>query len=104
MMFGIMPSIASIGTKHDHQDVRTEELRHLPQGAQVARPLRRGPRIHRLPRRKTRSGNPGRMGPAGRRLRVADQQVVRSEEHTSELQSLMRKSYAVFCVTKKKRP
>src|SRR3546814_6045828 len=26
----------------------------------------------------------------------------RSEEHTSELQSLMRKSYAVFCLTKKK--
>src|SRR3546814_8135723 len=27
----------------------------------------------------------------------------RSEEHTSELQSLMRISYAVFCLTKKKR-
>src|SRR3546814_5023722 len=26
----------------------------------------------------------------------------RSEEHTSELQSLMRISYAVFCLTKKK--
>src|SRR3546814_10472166 len=29
-------------------------------------------------------------------------QVVRSEEHTSELQSLMRISYAVFCLKKKK--
>src|SRR3546814_9501085 len=28
--------------------------------------------------------------------------IVRSEEHTSELQSLMRNSYAVFCLTKKK--
>src|SRR3546814_9353037 len=28
---------------------------------------------------------------------------IRSEEHTSELQSLMRTSYAVFCLTKKKR-
>src|SRR3546814_4880148 len=28
--------------------------------------------------------------------------VIRSEEHTSELQSLMRISYAVFCLTKKK--
>src|SRR3546814_8402465 len=28
---------------------------------------------------------------------------VRSEEHTSELQSLMRISYAVFCLTKKKK-
>src|SRR3546814_5814832 len=28
---------------------------------------------------------------------------VRSEEHTSELQSLMRTSYAVFCLTNKKK-
>src|SRR3546814_2945002 len=28
--------------------------------------------------------------------------VLRSEEHTSELQSLMRKPYAVFCLEKKK--
>src|SRR3546814_8530964 len=27
--------------------------------------------------------------------------TIRSEEHTSELQSLMRKSYAVFCLKKK---
>src|SRR3546814_1503021 len=27
--------------------------------------------------------------------------VIRSEEHTSELQSLMRISYAVFCLTRK---
>src|SRR3546814_3841409 len=32
-------------------------------------------------------------------LRVA---ILRSEEHTSELQSLMRISYAVFCLKKKK--
>src|SRR3546814_3749196 len=31
-----------------------------------------------------------------------DQQPGRSEEHTSELQSLMRISYAVFCLKKKK--
>src|SRR3546814_9030609 len=30
-------------------------------------------------------------------------QALRSEEHTSELQSLMRISYAVFCLKKKKR-
>src|SRR3546814_7176267 len=29
--------------------------------------------------------------------------AVRSEEHTSELQSLMRTSYAVFCLKKKKK-
>src|SRR3546814_8895374 len=32
----------------------------------------------------------------------AAQNDVRSEEHTSELQSLMRNSYAVFCLKKKK--
>src|SRR3546814_3886658 len=31
------------------------------------------------------------------------QPVARSEEHTSELQSLMRISYAVFCLKKKKK-
>src|SRR3546814_7882207 len=30
--------------------------------------------------------------------------LMRSEEHTSELQSLMRISYAVFCLKKKKQP
>src|SRR3546814_10337560 len=35
---------------------------------------------------------------AGRSIRL----MVRSEEHTSELQSLMRISYAVFCLKKKK--
>src|SRR3546814_10282338 len=38
---------------------------------------------------------------AGADLR--DEILVRSEEHTSELQSLMRISYAVFCLQKKKR-
>src|SRR3546814_6724637 len=49
-----------------------------------------------------------RFGPLGRVLDEADErtraQVIktRSEEHTSELQSLMRISYAVFCLKKKK--
>src|SRR3546814_6827205 len=34
-------------------------------------------------------------------LRIALGPRVRSEEHTSELQSLMRSSYAVFCLKKK---
>src|SRR3546814_1551684 len=36
------------------------------------------------------------------RRQVLDTVRSRSEEHTSELQSLMRISYAVFCLTKKK--
>src|SRR3546814_7199803 len=45
---------------------------------------------------------PGRRDPAagGGRLRAGR----RSEEHTSELQSLMRISYAVFCLKQKKPP
>src|SRR3546814_8686808 len=57
-----------------------------------------------------------RAGGEGRQARRAEQQVLgnagivivavcreahRSEEHTSELQSLMRISYAVFCLKKK---
>src|SRR3546814_7636950 len=41
----------------------------------------------------------------GEKVRVADidaPETHRSEEHTSELQSLMRISYAVFCLKKKK--
>src|SRR3546814_10327810 len=39
------------------------------------------------------------------RAQVVEQadQRIRSEEHTSELQSLMRISYAVFCLKKKKK-
>src|SRR3546814_971570 len=41
-------------------------------------------------------------GNDGEQLRIAQFRSVRSEEHTSELQSLMRISYAVFCLKKKK--
>src|SRR3546814_5995760 len=37
------------------------------------------------------------------RQTVEDRPIERSEEHTSELQSLMRISYAVFCLKKKKK-
>src|SRR3546814_6221311 len=39
-----------------------------------------------------------------RRSRCTDAKWTRSEEHTSELQSLMRISYAVFCLKKKTKP
>src|SRR3546814_2707848 len=65
-------------------------------------------------------GNRQGVGPASRRQGLSDQafqrgsagqgdcgtvaelRTGRSEEHTSELQSLMRISYAVFCLKKKK--
>src|SRR3546814_4263248 len=42
------------------------------------------------------------FGGAAHPFEHGDQVVARSEEHTSELQSLMRISYAVFCLKKKK--
>src|SRR3546814_1910644 len=46
----------------------------------------------------------GTMEVEGRKIEIIDKdaQGDRSEEHTSELQSLMRISYAVFCLKKKK--
>src|SRR3546814_2048098 len=41
--------------------------------------------------------------PASRSRRLSPHLIARSEEHTSELQSLMRISYAVFCLKKKKK-
>src|SRR3546814_4114666 len=66
------------------------------------------PRTHRM-QRDARSGRPAQRGAAA--LRVPAHRVheadhaevvatVRSEEHTSELQSLMRISSAVFCLKK----
>src|SRR3546814_5444279 len=42
-------------------------------------------------------------GEAFQPCRGEQRRIDRSEEHTSELQSLMRISYAVFCLTKKKK-
>src|SRR3546814_3875347 len=49
-----------------------------------------------LDRREDPGGHADRQAQAGEQHR-------RSEEHTSELQSLMRHSYAVFCLKKKKK-
>src|SRR3546814_4955453 len=52
--------------------------------------------------RRVRHARPARSGEMGVRHRLEQTGLVqRSEEHTSELQSLMRISYAVFCLKKK---
>src|SRR3546814_5501847 len=45
---------------------------------------------------------PAPWGSRAKPCRLSGMRVGRSEEHTSELQSLMRISYAVFCLKKKK--
>src|SRR3546814_8255144 len=76
-------------------------------------PRRREPHRDRRPERKAAQAadqrdRPGRTCPAAcvpaaqAECRRTRQHGTRSEEHTSELQSLMRISYAVFCLKKKK--
>src|SRR3546814_10430309 len=64
-----------------------------------------GPNIH-VPRMAAGYSAAAGMLAAGRDGAVACEAVVvphaRSEEHTSELQSLMRISYSVFCLNTKK--
>src|SRR3546814_11587868 len=62
--------------------------------------------LFRSPRQVSRSC--GYRGSSRRRRHARSEDhsrspAIRSEEHTSELQSLMRISYAVFCLKKKKK-
>src|SRR3546814_3132623 len=54
------------------------------------------------PESRLPAGTPDALA-AARRDPGAGRPTKRSEEHTSELQSLMRISYAVFCLKKKKK-
>src|SRR3546814_3866458 len=65
-----------------------------PLAGRKVNPLRRG-RVTRALNMGVRAING--LPTVGEGQRVA----IRSEEHTSELQSLMRNSYAVFCLKKK---
>src|SRR3546814_9670579 len=56
--------------------------------------------IFAAPERKL--AEPDLSGPLERLAQHDERFLGRSEEHTSELQSLMRISYAVFCLKKKK--
>src|SRR3546814_6603084 len=59
--------------------------------------------VRRHPPRRDRIDDPRAIGGMQRGALGADDGGDRSEEHTSELQSLMRISYAVFCLKKKNR-
>src|SRR3546814_349132 len=85
--FGIMFGVSSLGT------VSLEEARQISQG----------PQVYQFYFHKDRGLNRDMMA----RARQAGVEVMmltvdsRSDEHTSELQSLMRSSYAVLCLKKK---
>src|SRR3546814_8813742 len=77
--------IAEVGDRVQ-RDIRHRLAEHHVEGEQV---------VHR--RRRQAAG----LGENFRRLQREAGTVERSEEHTSELHSLMRSSYSVFCLTKK---
>src|SRR3546814_9983667 len=84
-------------------DVPTEQDVDLAQTRQSEKCP--GPGVHRLRdqhRRRAQRALPAALRSRGR---AQDQRLAdgRSEEHTSELQSLMRISYDVFCLKKKKK-
>src|SRR3546814_8945201 len=62
-------------------------------------PIGDGVTIGKIFRKK--GSNP--KSPSGMRQNARSSEELRSEEHTSELQSIMRISYAVFCLKKKKK-
>src|SRR3546814_2193560 len=70
-----------------------EQQRHRIEEAGLERIVVEPPTRHVLPRER---------GALARNNCLRTATIHRSEEHTSELQSLMRISYAVFCLKKKK--
>src|SRR3546814_5216223 len=96
-------------------DVCSSDLRRAVACLAAASGAGEGGRLHRHPRpallgrraRRERAGAcPGALRGDLRRLPRQEGghnrgRLARSEEHTSELQSLMRISYAVFCLKKK---
>src|SRR3546814_7930611 len=61
-----------------------------------------GQKVARRPTRCTNGPELLHRGHSRKRTKKGRGRAPRSEEHTSELQSLMRISYAVFCLKKKK--
>src|SRR3546814_3967184 len=85
--------------RSDGQDPHSMSPPRLPERSIRANPVRPAPK--RSDSRRFGEGPPdARAGSPRARHRGVDRRW-RSEEHTSELQSLMRISYAVFCLKKK---
>src|SRR3546814_10887744 len=85
------PSEKQIAQDEQHRTV-AEQFGRPPDGAECIRQI--SAFRHRRPAQaslRAKRSNPGRFTP----------RWIRSEEHTSELQSLMRISYDVFCLKKK---
>src|SRR3546814_2320054 len=91
----VCPETAEAEHAGQQRDERAEVEIRRGRNAGGGRP----PRQHRL--RDAGVGQPDDAYPSDRRAPAADEE--RSEDHTSELQSLMRTSNTVFCLTQKNR-
>src|SRR3546814_2027829 len=112
---GVAPErgqIAILRRKRQLEGVPRRAFVQRQRGQRIERPRGQVPGVHQID-----AGSAAAAGIEGRQLvghgldrEAAARQTseilrglaVRSEEHTSELQSLMRLSYAVFCLKKKK--
>src|SRR3546814_8836710 len=91
-----MVDLRDLGEEHLHS-----RARRLPAPVR-ADPVRLEGRRRPLLVRCARPGRRVAFRQAGEERPAPDDEDGRSEEHTSELQSLMRTSSAVFCLKKKK--
>src|SRR3546814_5617474 len=89
-------------------DLRRSPAAHLSRSSPEREPWRWVPRRTELVAASTAIWQPPSVMPSRPRLKPAGMlpasiclMTSRSEEHTSELQSLMRTSYAVFCLKNK---
>src|SRR3546814_5284580 len=83
-----------------HEDVQSARARRIPIQLPCAYRIDRGTAFEQLEAvRRNEQGLARHIDPVIGAA-YALQQAGRSEEHTSELQSLMRISYAVFCLKK----
>src|SRR3546814_10566236 len=90
-------TIADVAARADVSPITVS--RALREPARVSEPLRR--RIDAAVRALNYVPDQHARALASARTNVVGVLIPRSEEHTSELQSLMRISYAVFCLKKK---
>src|SRR3546814_1224673 len=91
------------GAAADARRVRLGDAEHETDRRWAEARTRRRGAAHRVRAGRRDRCHDRRQAARPARLRIICARRPRSEEHTSELQSLMRISYAVFCLKKKKK-